>query len=204
MARDTLSPRRAPRQDRSRSTVDAIFEAMIELAEKRALDEPSVQAIADRAGVSVGSIYQYFPSKGALANALLRYHLRSRMDALEAALAQVRGLDAELAARTLIDGLVGTQRTRSRIEQAMLRYFCRNGDLGSLTEMDERMNALVETFLRSLGPAVRPVDPALAAFLVSNALRSAVLLGQLQRPELLEQPAFKDELARLVVGYLKP
>jgi hypothetical protein len=48
------------------------------------------------------------------------------------------------------------------------------------------------------------VDPALAAFIVFGALRSALLLSVLQHPERLEDPLFADELTRLVLGYLRP
>src|SRR4051812_17270929 len=61
---EDLSPRKLPRQLRAKETVDAIFTAAMQMLEKsEGASHPSVQAIADRAGVSVGSLYQYFSSK---------------------------------------------------------------------------------------------------------------------------------------------
>ena len=197
-----FSPRKAPQQARSKETVDAIFEAMFELFEKRDLGDPTVQTIADRVGVSVGSVYQYFPTKGALVSALISSHLRNRMDELDASLASVAGLSGEQAAEVLVESLLEEKRSRSRIETALLRYFVRAGDIGSLTEMDDRMNASVERFLRALGTTIRPVDTEIAAFVISNALRSAILMSLLQKPERLGEAAFKKELVALVVGYL--
>jgi AcrR family transcriptional regulator len=63
-----------------------MFEAMLDIVSKHDTKDPKVQGIADRAGTSVGSVYQYFPSKGALVSALLRYHLKLRMAELDSSL----------------------------------------------------------------------------------------------------------------------
>lgn len=177
---------------------------MLSVLARQDQDDPTVQAIADRAGVSVGSVYQYFPTKAALVSQLIRYHLQDRMNALERSLSAAQGLSGEAAAERLVEDLLGEKRARSRIETAMLRYFMRAGDLASLTEQDERMLHLVKRFLSSLGPAIRPVNLDTAAFVISNSLRSAILLSLLQQPARLADADFKAELVRLVVGYLKP
>ena len=199
-----FTPRKQPQQARSKDTLDAVFEAMVDIVAKHDVHDPTVQRIADRAGVSVGSVYQYFPSKGALVTGLLRYHLKQRMAELDQALASVKGLSAEAAAEALVDGLLTEKRARSKVELAMVRYFARAGDLATLTEMDEHMYRVVREFLDSLGPAIRPADTAVASFLVCNTLRSAVLLSIVQKPDQLSAPAFKAELMRLLVGYLQP
>jgi AcrR family transcriptional regulator len=195
--------RRLPVQLRSRATVAAIFEAAIQVLERTETTDPSVHTIADRAGVSVGSLYQYFPSKAALVQSLLGFHLGQRMRELELALDSMRGLSGEEAAARLVDNLIGEKTTRMRVEHAMIRLFCRVGELATLTEFDGQMNALVERFLVSLEGQIRPVDTRIAAFLISNLLRSAVLLTIVQEPARLHDPVFKTELVRMVVGYLR-
>ena len=202
---DALTPRKLPKQLRSRETVDAIFTAAMQLLDRNDVKDPSVQTIADRAGVSVGSLYQYFPSKESLVSALLRFHLEQQLTGLEKSLEETQGLPAEIAAERLIDGLIGAKQSRLKIERALIRFFCRVGDLFTLTEFDDRINAVVERFILSLGAQVRPLaNPSIAAFLVMNALRSAVLMSLVQRPEQLRAPEFKAELVKLVVSYLKP
>lgn len=203
VARDKdLEVRKLPRQLRAKQTVDAIFEAAMQVLEREST-EPSVQKIADRAGVSVGSLYQYFPTKESLISALIGVHLKQRVDDLGERLEKVKGLNGEAALRALVEGLVVMMRPRLRIERAMMRSFVRLGDLESLTARDDEMTALVEKYLRSLGDQLRPVDPPLAAFIVFSSLRSALLLSVLQKPERLEDPVFVDELTRLVAGYLR-
>lgn len=203
MARDKdLEVRKLPKQLRAKQTVDAIFEAAMQVLDREAT-EPSVQKIADRAGVSVGSLYQYFPTKESLVSALIGVHLKQRVEDLAERFAKVEGLQGEAALRVLVEGLVTMMRPRLRIERALMRSFVRLGDLESLTARDDEMTALVERYLRSLGDQVRPLDFPLAAFIIFGALRSAVLLSVLQKPERLEDPAFVDELTRLVSGYLR-
>lgn len=204
MKPNDLKPRREPQQARAQQTVDVVFEGMIDAIARHERGDPTVQFIADRAGVSVGSIYQYFPTKASLVNGLLRFHLRARMDELEAALESAAGLPAEQAAERLVAGLLAEKHARSKLEAGLTRYFMRAGDVATLTEMDERMLGLVRRFIASLGDQVRAVDLDTAAFLVSNALRSAVLLSVLQKPERLASEGFKRELVYLVVSYLRP
>jgi AcrR family transcriptional regulator len=149
-------------------------------------------------------VYQYFPTKDALISALISFHLKQRMADLDAAIASVQGLGAEEAAGKLVDHLIGSKRVMVKVESAMVRYFVRVGDLLSLTAMDEHMNGAVAKFLTALGTQVRPVNVELASFIISNALRSAVLLSVVQKPERLSEPEFRAELVRLVVNYLRP
>ncbi|MFX8539138.1 TetR/AcrR family transcriptional regulator, partial [Acinetobacter baumannii] len=62
----TLKPRRQPQQARSQVTVDAIFEATIQVLLASGLHRLTTIKVAERAGVSVGSLYQYYPNKQAL------------------------------------------------------------------------------------------------------------------------------------------
>jgi AcrR family transcriptional regulator len=197
------APRKLPSQLRSKATVDAIFEATLQVLAKAETDEPAVEKIAERAGVSVGSLYQYFRSKDSLVSSLIGFHLKQRMAALKSDLESVRGLEAERAASVLVDKLLIAMVPRLALERSLIRYFCRVGDLGNLTQHDAEMNLMVEDFLRSLKDSIRPVEPALAAFIVMNALRSAVLLTIIQTPQRLGEPQFALELKHLVIGYLK-
>lgn len=64
-------PRKSPRQARSRHTVEAIVEAAARVVEQQGHDGFTTNAIATLGGVSIGTLYQYFPSKGAVLAALI-------------------------------------------------------------------------------------------------------------------------------------
>ena len=69
-------PRKRPRQARARVTVDAIIEAAVHIFEAHGYEQTTTDRVAQRAGVSVGSLYQYFPNKDALLVGLFEHHLR--------------------------------------------------------------------------------------------------------------------------------
>ena len=68
---DALAPRKAPTQRRATATVEAILEAAARILETQGLEGYTTNAVAERAGVSIGSLYQYFPNRDALTAALI-------------------------------------------------------------------------------------------------------------------------------------
>jgi len=90
----TLKPRKAPRQPRSEQTVAALLEAAAQVLEQHGLEGFNTNAIAQRAGVGIGSLYQYFPGKDALTLALMRRDDERFDEEASMALAEPTGLDA--------------------------------------------------------------------------------------------------------------
>jgi AcrR family transcriptional regulator len=81
-----LEPRRRPRQERARATVEAILQAAAELISGEGYAAMSTNAVAARAGVSIGSLYQYFPNKQSILVALLEQHMSGVRPAIERSL----------------------------------------------------------------------------------------------------------------------
>ena len=81
-AHGIASPRKQTTQDRSKHTVTAILEATIRVLEEAEL-ALTTSRVAEVAGVSVGTLYQYFPNRDALLNALLADHLEAAITAVE-------------------------------------------------------------------------------------------------------------------------
>lgn len=100
-----LQPRKSPQQARSATTVEAILEAAIQvlLAEGSSL---TTTRVAARAGVSVGTLYQYFPNKSSLLQTVLQQHLEGVADAVEAACASSHGRPLREMSEALIAAFV--------------------------------------------------------------------------------------------------
>ena len=97
-----LEPRKSPVQARSAVTVNAILDATIQVLLRVGKERLTTTRVAQRAGVSVGTLYQYFPNKSALLKAVLKRHLDHVMDAVELACAQQRGRSLEEMATVLV------------------------------------------------------------------------------------------------------
>lgn len=109
VAAQRLNPRKAPSQPRSAHTIEAILEGAAHILEQRGLDGYTTNAIAERAGVSIGSLYQYFPTKDAVTVALIE---RERADLVQEASAVLAQPERRLALRQLIEVAVRHQLRR--------------------------------------------------------------------------------------------
>src|SRR6202790_5189800 len=86
-----LEPRKSPVHARSAASVDAILEATIQVLLSIGRERLTTTRVASRAGVSVGTLYQYFPNKSALLQAALKRHLAEVTDAVEAVCEEQKG-----------------------------------------------------------------------------------------------------------------
>jgi AcrR family transcriptional regulator len=100
----TLEPRKVPRQQRSKATVEAILDAYAEEVARLGYHALTTHGIAARAGVSVGTLYQYFPNRDAVGGALVVRALERLLDAMQSALSDciARNLDGVSAIEHLL------------------------------------------------------------------------------------------------------
>jgi AcrR family transcriptional regulator len=181
--------RGAPRSEHGATIVAAILDATAELLDGRSLDGVTTNTIAERAGVSVGSLYQYFGSKEAIVAALAeRLDVRDAGREL-AALAGVTTTERAAAA------LVGAMAVRDAVRAALLA----GAPAGWMEETSERGSAAVRARLAALLTGDRTAERAFVAY---HAVRSAVRAAHVQAPEMLDDPRFAAELTLLVRRYL--
>jgi AcrR family transcriptional regulator len=96
------TPRKNASQERSRATVDALIEATARILVREGFDKASTNRIAEVVGVSVGSLYQYYPGKEALVAAVIDRHNQEIMRVVRAAFAEVASQPIEKAVRRLV------------------------------------------------------------------------------------------------------
>jgi AcrR family transcriptional regulator len=116
---ESLNPRKSPRQRRARATIDTIFEATIQVLLASGLEKVTTIQIAERAGVSIGSLYQYFPNKRALMAAVVRRHVSQVVDATIAACEQAHGKTIEEMCTTMMSAFVDAKTRRPDVSRAL-------------------------------------------------------------------------------------
>ncbi|MBX3481302.1 MAG: TetR/AcrR family transcriptional regulator [Caulobacter sp.] len=182
--------RARPRQDRSRASVEAILEAAAQVLEASGEAGFNTNAVARRAGVSIGALYRYFPDKRAILVALARRE-RDSVDAqVTAALTNPpAGLSPDRAAiRAFLGAFGGRRRARKAALLALLADDPVSAD--GFAAMPSPVNAD--------GQALTPIQAFVLYRSVHGVMRAAVMEDQ---PFLLD-PAFEDELVRLGRAYL--
>ncbi|MRW87983.1 TetR family transcriptional regulator [Pseudoduganella sp. FT26W] len=188
-----LNPRKQPSQARSTQTVETILEGAAHILEQRGLDAYTTNAIADRAGVSIGSLYQYFPTKDAVTVALIERELTDLVREATQALA----LPNRAAA------------LRQLIEIAV-RHQLRRPALAALLDVEQRRLAAL---MPSSGNATA-MRVALASFLSAATLAPQLAASELMaivsaltdaagRRGAVEPAALADRIEGAVRGYLQ-
>lgn len=108
-----------PLQRRSRVTVESLFEATIQVLLANGLEAVTTTQIADRAGVGVGSLYQYFPNKNALLAAVVQRHVGAVVDATIAACRSVHGAGIREMCATMMSAFVDAKTHRPEVSRAL-------------------------------------------------------------------------------------
>lgn len=198
----SLNPRKKPQQRRSRDTIDTIFAATIQVLLANGFDQTTTIQIADRAGVSIGSLYQYFPNKRALLAAIVRRHVGGVVDATIAACQSVHGKPIEAMCATIMAAFVDAKTRRPDISRALyLPTAAVNGD-AIVKEESSRCAQAVHDMLITASDAKfeqpRVVSSVLVASIVGPTRATIEAGGNRSTFD-----GLKLHLTALCVGYLK-
>ena len=205
-ARPATNPRKRASQERSRATVDALIEATARILVRDGFDRASTNRIAQEAGVSVGSLYQYYPGKEALVAAVIERHNEDLMQVVRDALAEVEALPLEPATRRLVAAAVDAHRLDPKLHRVLAVQTPRTGALGNVEAFNAGTYALFRTYLERHADELRAVDLGLAAFVCVTSIEALTHTAVLHGSEILSHDAVEalvDEATRLVVGYLR-
>jgi AcrR family transcriptional regulator len=197
-------PRKNPRQERSQATVEALLVATARILVKEGYDRASTNRIAEAAGVSVGSLYQYFPSKEALVAALIDDHMSGMTRLLEAKAFELAEAPIEVAIRDVIRVMIEAHRIDPRLHQVLVEQVPRLGRLQRIEELETHTRALIRAYLEARKDQVRPKNLDLAAFLMAHVVEAITHGAVLHEPALLESEALVTETTDLVLRYLLP
>jgi len=204
--RPLTRPRKQASQERSRATVDALIEATARLLVWEGFERTSTNRIAEEAGVSVGSLYQYYPSKEALVVAVIERHNLELMQVVRAALAGVAGLPIEKAVRRMVAAAIDAHRINPRLHRVLAEQLPRTGRLEKVETFNREYYASFRGWLEGRRDGLRAIDLDLAAFVCVTSIEALTHTAVLHRSEFLSDDAvgsLVDEATRLVIRYLR-
>jgi AcrR family transcriptional regulator len=194
--------RRQPQQRRSRQTVAAVLDAVVRILKRDGIAAVTTNRIAEVAGVSIGSVYQYFPDKRAIYVALHQRHVEQISSVVEnAVVAHAASSLAELI-RALIEAVIEAHTIDPELHE-LLRTEVPHGAGGAkdfAVSLRGALRLAIAARAHELG-APRELERVL--FVVSNMIDALGHAAVLQRPSRLSLAAATEESVHAVLAYLR-
>jgi AcrR family transcriptional regulator len=201
--RTRTSARKAPKQARSREMVESIVEAAARVFVKHGYAKATTNRIAAAAGISVGSLYQYFPSKDAIAVELLRRYRETLVALVREHLGGVETSSFEEVVRALVGALLRAEGMNPALHRVLIEQVLRTSARAEILGFEERMEHLLADAIRSAGGRLFARNPDMTAFVLVRAVLGTAHAAVVDRPA-MNGPELVDEVTRLVVRFLAP
>jgi AcrR family transcriptional regulator len=198
-----VKPRKSPRQARAKATVDAIVEATTQLLLEQGYDRFTTARVAERTGVSVGSLYQYFPNKAALASAVIDRCCENFLIAFQSALASRRRVTLAECIRAIVDVTLVSHHLTPELHRIVLDLAPRIGVAEKTEKVSRTATQAIEAMLRKHANEIAPdIDIAAAATIIETLLEALAHRAVLAHPVHLEGDLLAREATRLINSYL--
>jgi AcrR family transcriptional regulator len=175
-----FEPRKTPLQARSTVTVEAISEATIQVLLSHGADRLTTTRVAQRAGVSVGTLYQYYPNKQSLLFAVLENHLTNVMATVEAACESACHKPLAEMIREMVEAFVDAKMDRADISVALYQVAADVGGPALIKRINQRSRKTVEAMLETASDIKSPPDKFAIDIMLSamaGAMRSLLEAG---------------------------
>ena len=195
-------PRVVPQRTPGKRIVDAILQSAIDVLARDGFPRLTTNRIAQFAGVSIGSVYQYFPDKHAIIAAIGRELEQKALRLFQSAVENSAEQSIAAISKRIVSGLAAESFGKQAVRREVLTRVPR----AWLEEASQRVDTTVTSELAKLLASradIRAGDRELMAFVVTHAVEAVLEAAVLRRPELLLDDAFLNEVTALSVNYLQ-
>lgn len=196
------SPRNQPQQPRSRATVSVILDAAIRVLDQGGWEALTTSRVAEVAGVSVGTLYQYFAHREAIVQALQGRELERAEAMLERVLKSAPALSDRELARSVVEELFKLYKAAPALHRVLAVDGLRFSPPETVVAFDARSVALLKAFFSLAGSRLRQTNWEAAAFVIYQSVRASMLAYFLVAPPGVDDHLLIDELTELIVRYL--
>ena len=185
--------RRAPKQERAQEKIELILEAATRIIDKDGLEGLTTNRIAELAGISIGTLYQYFGSKAAILEVLGQREMKTVNENIIATLSNSKSGESQEPARILIDCVLGAFGGRSRVHRELLEYAWQMGHANNIDASSKLIANLLATkgVPNANGQAIR-FSPE-EAFVITHAFTGVIRasIGQSAKEMSIEEIKIK-------------
>lgn len=193
-------PRRSPQQERSQQTVDAILSATRTLVSREGLAALTTNRVARLAGVSIGSLYQYFPSKRALVAELRKRHQAEGEALFYSEIAALANASVPVALRRFVTRMLEVHRQDPGLHKALESE---GRGVANFTQTEQTALRLIRMHMEMHRAEIGVRDLDQAALVVALTVEAITHGVVLERPHLLEDPSLVDGVVRMLLAYLQ-
>jgi len=195
------SHRRQPKQRRARQTVDAVLDAVVRVLKREGFSAVTTNRIAEVAGVSIGSVYQYFPDKQAIFVALHQRHVDQIDRMVDTKLMEHATSSLDDLMRAMIEGMIDAHRADPELYELLATEVPHRAD--GTRDFAVRLHGAFRLALSSRAHELKKdCDLDKLVFVVTNMVESLSHAALFRRPPRLLLPAAKEEVVRAVLAYL--
>lgn len=195
--------RKQPRQARAQQTVNAILEATVQILDREGFDAATTTRIAEVAGVSIGSLYQYFSHRDAVLNALQDREFERTLSFMQRVLAE-GNLDVapRKTVSAVLEGLADLYMRSPGLHRVLAIDGLRVAKAGRVHAFDLRVIDLIRHFLSATKAPIVRSNVEAVAFILYQSVRATMLAHLLERPPGLDAERLIEELTELIMAYL--
>jgi AcrR family transcriptional regulator len=195
--------RKTPQQSRAKETVRAILEATAQILDRESLDAATTKRIAEVAGVSVGSLYQYFSHRDAILEALQDREFERTLQVMQTIFGDGNLDKAPVETVTaVLRSLAQLYAQSPGLHRVLTIEGLRVAKSERVHAFDRRVIELVRYFLSATRAPLCITDVEAAAFIIYQSVRATMLAHLLERPHGLDVDRLIEELTRLITGYV--
>lgn len=201
---NATNPRKSASQERAKMTVEAILDATARVLVREGYARTSTNRIATVAGVSIGSLYQYFPNKESLVAALVARHNRKILSLLENTMQECTSEDLNSTMRELVRAMIAAYRVDPELHRILMEEVPRIGKLAEVEAIRKDMLHLVRYYLDQCKDNVELKDLNMAAFICATtveALTHAIVLNDCSHVP-SDEATIVEHITRMIAGYL--
>uniref|UniRef100_UPI003C7CDC28 TetR/AcrR family transcriptional regulator n=1 Tax=Pseudomonas veronii TaxID=76761 RepID=UPI003C7CDC28 len=195
--------RKVPIQDRSKRTVQAILQAASQVLVRSGYENTTTGSIAERAGVSIGTLYQYFPNKELLVASVIEDHFKEVLSTVESAMRTHINSSRDAWLRAIIYSSLEAHRLQPDLHKVLIEQVPRVGKYAQALELSEKLCSLLQEHLAHHLPGTPAYQLPMLAFVLETTIEALTHRAVIESPQWLISGELEAQVFMLLAPYIE-